>query len=227
MKILKGYGRLSLGFAIAAIVLSCDNPFLPRTGEPLKVDTGRQTPAGVIQQLYQSYETRQINLFMDLFSPTKDFRFYVSPSFQTDYAQTSGGSNVENIDSSFFYAYHHVLDGKAYYWTYSDEIQIHNNLFSDAVDIRFTQMPLPIDSNSIYYFAGPDGTQYAEVVVTGGEWQITAKTPYDQVVDDYYIDIGVQVFYLEKDPRNSSLWVIAKWFDLGTASSILGKASNR
>jgi hypothetical protein len=47
--------------------------------------------------------------------------------------------------------------------------------------------------------------------------KITAQTPYDRVVDDYIIDIGVQVYYLEKDPRNPSLWVIAKWFDLGTA----------
>jgi hypothetical protein len=217
LKMQMGFGRVSSGIAVAAVMLACDNPFLPATGEPLKVDTGRQTPAGVIQQLYTSYETRQINLFMDLFSPTKDFKFYVSPSFQTDYAQTSGGSNVENIDSSFSYAYSHVLDGKAYYWTYNDEIQIHNNMFSNAVDIRFTQMPQPVDTNSIYYFVGPEGTLYAEVVVRDGMLQITAKTPYDQVVDDYYVDIGVQVFYLEKDPRNPSLWVIAKWFDLGTA----------
>jgi hypothetical protein len=215
MMFCKGY-RAAF-FVAALVLLACDNPFLPRTGEPLKVGTGRQTPAGVIEQLYQSYKTRQINLFMDLFSATKDFRFYVSPSFQTNYAQTSGGSNVENIDSSFSFAYMHVLDRKAYYWTYNDEIQIHNNLFSDAVDIRFTQMPLPVDSSSIYYFTGPDGTQYAEVVVRNGMLQITAKTPYQQVVDDYFIDIGVQAFYLEKDPKNPSLWVIAKWFDLGTA----------
>jgi hypothetical protein len=209
-------GHCTAAALLACMLFACDNPFLPRTGEPLKVGTGRETPAGVIQQLYQSYETRQINLFMDLFSPTKDFRFYVSPSFQTDYAQTPG-ANVENIDSSFSYAYGHVLDGKAYYWTYNEEIQIHNNMFSDAVGIRFNQVPQPVDTNGIYYFTGQDGNQYAEVVVRDGMLEITAKTPYDQVVDDYYIDIGVQVFYLEKDPQNPALWVIAKWFDLGTA----------
>jgi hypothetical protein len=203
--------------AVAVLLFACDNPFLPRTGEPLKVDTGRQTPAGVINQLYESYRTRQINLFMDLFSPTRDFRFYVSPSFQTDYSKTAGGVNVENIDSSFSYAYGHVLDGKAYYWTYNDEIQLHNNMFSEATDIRFTQSPQAVDTNSIYYFTGPDGNQYAEVVVMDGMLQITAQTPYERVVDDYYVSIGLQVYYLEKDPRNPSLWVIAKWFDLGTA----------
>jgi hypothetical protein len=199
------------------VLFACDNPFFPRTGEPLKVDTGRKTPIGVIQQLYRSYETRQINLFMDLFSPTKDFRFYVSPSFGTDYVTEHGSANIENIDSSFSYAYAYVLDRKAYYWTYDDEIQIHNNMFSEAVEIQFTQTPQPVDSNSINYFMGPDGAEYAEVVVRDGMLKITAQTPYDRVVDDYTIDVGVQVYYLEKDPRNPSLWVIAKWFDLGTA----------
>jgi hypothetical protein len=213
MKLRNAYLIVIAGLALFA----CDNPFFPRTGEPLKVDTGRKTPIGVIQQLYRSYETRQINLFMDLFSPTKDFRFYVSPSFGTDYVTEHGSSNIENIDSSFSYAYAYVLDRKAYYWTYNDEIQIHNNMFSEAVEIQFTQTPQPVDSNSINYFTGPDGIEYAEVVVRDGMLKITAQTPYDRVVDDYIIDIGVQVYYLEKDPRNPSLWVIAKWFDLGTA----------
>jgi hypothetical protein len=203
----------------ACMMLWCDNPFLPRTGEPLKADTGRKTPAGVIQQLYRSYETRQINLFMDLFSAEKDFRFYVSPSFETVYSLEHGSAVTENIDSSFSYAYAKLTDkkGACYYWTYDDEIQIHNNMFSQAVGIQFNVMPQPVDSGSIRYFTGQNGTQYAEVVVQGGQLQLTAKTPFDRVVDDYFIDIGVQVYYLEKDPQNQSLWVIAKWFDFGTA----------
>jgi len=207
---------LLLTIAALAMLFACDNPFFPRTGEPLKVDTGRQTPAGVIQQLYRSYETRQINLFMDLFSPKKDFRFYVSPSFQTDYALTHSDANVENIDSSFSYAYAHVLDKKAYYWTYDDEIHKHNNMFSEAYEIQFTQTPQPVDSNSIMYFTGPDGNQYAEVVVRDGMLQLFANTA-EVTNGEYDIDIGVQAYYMEKDPRDTSLWVIAKWFDLGTA----------
>jgi hypothetical protein len=198
------------------LLLACNNPFFPETGQPLKVDTGRQTPAGVIQQLYRSYETRQINLFMDLFSPTKDFRFYVSPSFGTEYSLKYGSSNIENIDSSFSYAYTRVLDRKAYYWTYDEEMQIHNNMFSQTMSIEFDQRPQPVDSNSINYFTGPDGTHYAEVVVMDGILMIT-KASGVNVVEKFEIKIGVQAFYLERDPRNPSLWVIAKWFDLGTA----------
>jgi hypothetical protein len=201
--------------ALGTLSLACNNPFFPKTGQPLKMDTGRQTPGGVIQQLYRAYETRQINLFMDLFSPTKDFRFYVSPSFETEYDLKYGSSNIENIDSGLSYAYARVQ--RASYWTYDEEIQIHNNMFSLAMTIEFTERPQPVDSNSIRYFTGPNGTEYAEVVVRNGILQITAPTPYDRVVDDFKVDIGVQVYYLEKDPQNPSLWVIAKWFDLGTA----------
>ncbi len=200
-------------------ILSCNNPFLPQTGEPLKSNEGRQTPEGVIGQLFHSYETRQINLFTDLFSPSKDFRFYISKSFEPYYLASHGGGNLEYIDSSFAYAYKRVTDNNAYYWTYNDEMQIHNHLFSMAVDIRILQMPQQIDSGSVRYFKGPTGIDYAEVVVLDGRMQITAQTPSDQVVGDYVVDMGVQVFYLERDPQNTNLWVIAKWFDLGTASS--------
>ncbi len=44
----------------------CFNPFFPPTGEPGTVGMSRATPAGTVQQLFQAYETRQINLFMDL-----------------------------------------------------------------------------------------------------------------------------------------------------------------
>ena len=44
--------------------------------------------------------------------------------------------------------------------------------------------------------------------------QINVKTDYASVITEYVVNIDVQVFYLEKDPTNSSLWVIAKWFDL-------------
>jgi len=207
-------------FACAVFVLSCDNPFLPNTGEPLKANTGRQTPEGVVLQLFHSYETRQINLFTDLFSPAKDFRFYISKSFQPYYLSAHGGGNLENIDSSFAYVYKRISDENAYYWTYNDEIQIHNNLFSMAVEIRMQQNPQLIDSGSVRYFIGPNGTEYAEVVVLDGQMQITTQTPSDQVVEDYFVDIGSQVFYLERDPQNATLWVIAKWFDLSTASSL-------
>jgi hypothetical protein len=197
--------------------LACSiNPFFPPSGEPLKGDIGRTTPAGTIAQLFRAYETRQINLFMDLFSASKDFRFYVSPSFAADYAKSHGSVNIETIDPAFQYVRSRGIT-QAYYWTYDEEIQIHNNLFTQAVDIGFTVYPQPIDTNTITYIHGPDGTDYAEVVSRGGALSIQVKMEWSGTVTEYKVDIGEQVFYLEKDPQNPSLWVIAKWFDLGTA----------
>jgi hypothetical protein len=209
--------RLDIMVLPAAFLLACSiNPFFPPSGEPLKGDIGRTTPAGTIAQLFRAYETRQINLFMDLFSATKDFRFYVSPSFAADYAKSHGSVNIETIDPAFQYVRGRGIT-QAYYWTYDEEIQIHNNLFTQAVDIGFSIYPQPIDTNTITYLRGPpDSTYYTEVVVRGGEMVIRVSTG-DMTAIDYKVDIGEQVFYLEKDPQNPSLWVIAKWFDLGTA----------
>ena len=199
--------------AIAVMLLfGCGSPFFPPTGEPVGVVTGRSTPAGTVMQLFHAYETRQINLFMDLFSPTKDFRFYVRQGFQPDYSGKPV-RNVESIDTAFEFIWGRGIT-QAYYWTYDEEIQIHNNLFSQATEIFYQVYPQPIDTNNIVYLQGPDGTQYAEVVVRGGTMQINVKTDYASVITEYVVNIDVQVFYLEKDPTNSSLWVIAKWFDL-------------
>ena len=209
--------RLGTVVMPVVVLLACSiNPFFPPSGEPLKGDSGRTTPAGTIAQLFRAYETRQINLFMDLFSATKDFRFYVSPSFAPDYAKSHGNVNIETIDPAFQYVRGRGVT-QAYYWTYDEEIQIHNNLFTQAVTIGFSVYPQPIDTNTITYLHGPDGTYYAEVVSRGGALTIQVKTEWSMTVIEYKVDIGEQVFYLEKDPQNPSLWVIAKWFDLGTA----------
>jgi hypothetical protein len=198
----------------AAVLFGCGTPFFPPTGEPVGVVTGRTTPAGTVMQLFNAYKTRQINLFMDLFSPTRDFRFYVRQGFTPDYSGKPVRS-VESIDTAFEYIWKRGIT-QAYYWTYDEEIQIHNNLFSQTSDIFYLIEPEPIDTNNIVYLQGPDGIQYAEVVVRGGKMQISVRTEYQggPVVTEYIVNIEVQVFYLEKDPTNSSLWVIAKWFDL-------------
>ncbi len=208
-------GRAAAAVALCLLLHGCFDPFFPQTGEPQTAGIGRSTPAGTIQQLFTAYETRQIGLFMDLFSPLKDFRFYVSPSFQADYAKEHGDALLETIDSMFSYVREVKGISQMYYWTYDDEIEIHENLFADAIDISLQVNPQPIDTNAINYFKAPDGTQYAEVIVRDGEFLVRVNTG-DQTVADYYVDIGEQVFYLEKDPQNPSLWVIAKWFDLGT-----------
>jgi hypothetical protein len=192
------------------------NPFFPPTGEPQTGSTGRSTPAGTVAQLYRAYETRQINLFRDLFSAAKDFRFYVSPSFQEDYAKSRGSANRETIDPALIYIRNMGVT-QALYWTLDEEIQIHNNLFTQAVEISYQVYPQPIDTSTVAYVRGLDGKEYAEVVSRGGTMNIRVKTEYDRILTLWVVDIGDQVFYLERDPLDPSLWVIAKWFDLGTA----------
>jgi hypothetical protein len=203
-------------YALVLLTACSNNPFFPPTGEPQVGGVGRSTPAGTVAQLYRAYETRQISLFRDLFSTSKDFRFYVSPSFQADYAKSRGSTSIESIDPAFQYVRGRGIT-QAYFWTYDDEIQIHNNLFTKAVEISYLVYPQPIDTNSIIYTVGPDGTNYAEVVSRGGTMMLRIKTEYATVVTEYTVDMGEQVFYLERDPASPSLWVIAKWFDLGTA----------
>jgi hypothetical protein len=211
MKCRNAYCTVAATIAVT-LLFGCGSPFFPPTGEPVGVVTGRTTPASTVMQLFHAYETRQINLFMDLFSPTRDFRFYVRQGFTPDYSGKPV-RNVESIDTAFEYIWRRGIT-QAYYWTYDEEIQIHNNLFSQATEIFYQVYPQPIDTNNIVYLQGPDGTQYAEVVVRGGTMQINVKTDYASVITEYVVNIDVQVFYLEKDPTNSSLWVIAKWFDL-------------
>ena len=137
---------------VAALFCGCFDPFFPPAGVPLSVGSGRSTPAGVVQQLFRAYETRQINLFMDLFSPAKDFRFYVSPSFQADYAKERGGSaTLETIDSMFSYVRQTLGITEMYYWTYDDEIELTGNMFTQAEDIIYSLPPQPIDTNAINY----------------------------------------------------------------------------
>jgi hypothetical protein len=207
---------LLVAVAACLVASGCFDPFYPPTGEPQTVGVARSTPAGTVQQLFESYETRQINLFADLFSPHSDFRFYVSPSFQADYAKERGNASLETIDSMFSYVREVKGISQMYFWTYEDEIEIHDNLFTQAINIGFLVDPQPIDTGSIRYFQATDGTQYAEVIVRGGTLDIEVGTG-NMTADEYKVDIGEQAFYLEKDPRNPALWVIAKWFDLGTA----------
>ena len=74
-----------LGAIIAFMAfLSCYNPFFPPLGLPVNNNgsTLRSTPQGVIQQLNNAYNNKDIDLYKDLFSQQQDFRFYVAPSFE-------------------------------------------------------------------------------------------------------------------------------------------------
>lgn len=176
--------------------------------------TLRSTPQGVIQQLNNAYNNKDIEAYKDLFSQNQDFRFYIPQSFDT---VTNVAITYEIIDSTCYEIIKNGLIG-AYYWTYSQEMESHSNMFEQAQEISLLINPL--NNQDIRYIANGSGeTTEVEVVLRGGSLNIT-----ENVVDengnnfqniDELGDIKEQVFYLERDPQNSALWVIKKWFDLG------------
>jgi hypothetical protein len=209
-------------FFLFAALLFCDNPFFPKTGIPPVTSAMRSTPQGVIRQLINAYEARRIDLYTDLFSTAHDFRFYVSPAFAVDgYTARFGARPCEEVDSMCRYVKNNINDECFYYWTYAEEIMGAQNLFQKATDISFVSTPTYADE--IRYITDDNNdTVNVEVVMRGGTIDIQGGVYIDSAnqrcVDEYPVDIYEQVFYLERDPQDNSLWVIKKWFDLGTST---------
>jgi hypothetical protein len=198
------------------LLLSCDNIFFPKTGQPIS-GTLRNTPQGIVQQLLLAYKNQRIDLYADLFSTNKDFRFYVSPSFASEYNNGKPDSKpLEVIDTMYEYVVQNGISS-CNYWTYNEEIQIHTKLFSRASQI--TVDPAPNIFQIRYITNSNNDTTNAEVVIKDGTITILDEIVYDaennRYADQYIINIDTQVFYLERDPNDNHLWVIQKWFDLG------------
>jgi hypothetical protein len=213
--------RIALIAAFACMIfLSCFNPFFPPSGLPPVITNKpvnsylRSTPQGVVQQLINAYEKKDINQYKDLFSAQQDFRFYVAPNFTSPHVVKT----CELVDSM---CYEIISKGLpcAYYWTYTQEMISHTNLFEQADEISL--MINPIDNQDVRYITnGNRETTNVEIVLRGGRLDIAEPVQYDSdgnPYQDHIIaeDIGEQVFYLEHDPQNAALWVIYKWFDLG------------
>jgi hypothetical protein len=199
--------------AVLCIFSACRDPFFPPTGKPDKTPSLRVTPDGVITQLINAYETKDLSLYQDLFPAAKTFHFYVSPSFVTSY--NSGTRSYVNPpeprDSLLIYTSEYSY---YYYWTQDVEMQSHKKLFLKATSITFTEQP-GRQYRPIINEAG-DTTNF-EVLMTNGEIVIETADP----VDEYIIAIEKQVFLLERDvenqnPENRNLWVIRKWYDFGS-----------
>jgi hypothetical protein len=205
-------------FAILCLAFACRNPFFPPTGEPeitpiTPVYSLRATPSGIIQQLIQAYEQKDIDLYTDLFPKQKTFQFYVSPAFVATYQSRPYSSNfppeprdtmLHNIGTYPYY----------FYWGQDQEVRSHRNLLTNAsVDaIQFTQQP---NIQEIRYIVsdidGKPDTANVEMLVTDGQIVISVNTGTS--TEEYTIDIYRQVFLLERDA--SRLWVIRKWYDFG------------
>ena len=198
--------------------LSCDNPFFPPLGIPPKNNGSansylRSTPQGVVQQLVNAYDKKDINQYKDLFSSQQDFRFYVAPGFTSSHVVKT----CELVDSIC-----HEIISKGltcmYYWTYTQEMISHANLFEQAYEIYLNVSP-PSNQDIRYTTNGSGETTNVEVILRGGSMDITEPIQYFSDGSSYQNhdqvdDIGEQVFYLERDPQNPALWVIYKWFDM-------------
>jgi hypothetical protein len=166
----------------------------------------------VIEQLKNAYVYKRIDLFEDLFPEDGSYRFYMSHRLEDELRLTNPNLPSEQYDAQFFY----VPAGTYYYWNSDDEIRGHTRLFSDAHLIALTGYEVHPDL--FRYHRSPSGdTIGVEVLMEGGELKVEVWVEGDVITATIYTaTIERQVFYLVKDPKNN--WVIAKWFDLGTAS---------
>jgi hypothetical protein len=205
---------------ICLSILSCFNPFFPQTGIPPSSsvrptdNTLRSTPLGVIRQLIDAYQKKNIDLYRELFSVQQDFRFYVPPGFESIHLIKT----CERVDTALC----SYIASKGLtcvnYWTYAEEMRSHAHLFEQAEQI--TLNCTSIESDDIRYISNENHeTTNVEIIMRGGALTVDDQIQSDDQGNTYQYtyevaDIGQQVFYLEKDPQNKSLWVIQKWFDL-------------
>jgi hypothetical protein len=192
-------------------IVSCYNPFFPPTGVPINLNTLRAKPQGVITQLINSYEQKNIFLFEDLFPASGLFQFYVSPSFLAMIKNEMRNyiNPPEPRDPRLIY----IPEAPLYYfWRQEVEIKSHRELFRSAESITFTEKP-NVDIGKIHYLINDQGdTTNAELVMENGKFLI--KAVVNGVYDEIPVWIEKQVFFLERDAEK--LWVILKWYDFGS-----------
>ena len=191
------------------LVIACRNPFLPPTGVPFD-DTGplRATPQGVITQLVDAYENRQIDLYQDLFPTDGSFKFYVAPAFVEDY-KSRYTEPSEPGDSLMQF----VPQGRYYYWTQEVEIANTKRLFTGALSIEFSTKP---SIQNLRRFV-VDGDSLAEMNM--GEGILKIGVYYNiSTIQIYPVHVTDQIFLLAKDEKG--LWVIRKWYDFSAVEDV-------
>ncbi len=193
-----------LFFLLLLLSVSCENPFLPPvpdTNRPLEVVDPRKSPVGVINQLIKAYEYRNIGLYSSLLA--SDFRFYVASGFANTEMQYDGPLNSEKPDTFMEY-----IDDKSsafYYWEATAEVASTRNMFDRTISIEVDQYQ--IDAPRYHC-----DSLYAEVKVSNLLLDITIDIGYE-----YKIINQPQVFVLKRiELKGSKIWVIWKWYDLGT-----------
>lgn len=199
-----GYRIVPYLIAASWVVLCfCRNPFFPETTVPDKpVGSGlRATPKGVLDQLIKSYESKQIELFKDLFPADSSFRFFIAPDFYDEYRlknpvlKEPRDSLLQNLEASDYY----------YYWPQSVEIKKHAKLFSPGITIDFRIKPT-VGSVRLFIY---EGDSAAELLVTGGVLDISRDLL--DTIEIYTTSIEKQVMLVKKG--SDELWTLNKWYD--------------
>lgn len=202
--------NVNILIVLLLLVSACRNPFLPPTGVPID-NTGplRATPQGVITQLVDAYENRQIDLYQDLFPTDGSFKFYVAPAFVEKYKERytepsePGDSLMQFVSQSDRY----------YYWTQEVEVANTKRLFSGALSIEFSSKP---SIQNLRRFVA-DGDSLAEMNVGGGILKIGVYLDIN-TIKIYSVYIDDQIFLLAKNEKG--LWVIRKWYDFSAEKDI-------
>jgi len=201
---------LKTAIAAALIVTGgCRNPFVPSTGVPVErpVESQRATPQGLLSQLIEAYEGKDIELYKDLFPKDSSFRFFVAPDFYDAFRlrhpllSEPRDPRLRNLEASDFY----------YYWPQSVEIENHTKLFSPGVTIDFTEKPYLQDVRPFI----DEGDTAAELLVTGGVLEITRLV--GDTAEIYITRVEKQVMLVKQDSDN--LWVLLKWYDFSKDGS--------
>ncbi len=184
------------------LAIQCKIPIGLPTGKPVEQTSLRSTPQGLLDQLIESYETKSIELFIDLLPLDGSFQFFIAPDFFDDYLaqyrnlKEARDERMQFIGQSEYY----------YYWTQEDEVGSHTHLFTQAKSIEFKDPPA---LESIRKFTD-NGDSLAELLITGGSLEISRDLDI-YTTEILTVSITQQVFLIEKDM--DGLWVIRKWYD--------------
>ena len=209
---------------IISLFWGCKNPFFVHTGIQ-QVESNRKTPEDAIKKhLKNTYNYRNIRLFEELLCSEDEFRFYVVND------QGYVDSNLQHINKNQFEKVtidknvdFFVADDSIYiYLTYSEEVNLHRNMFNKTEDIVCGIFdPYRIDYFDTAITIG-DSTYYdtLEAIVYLNETDITMTSDiFIPIYGNRQVKFMVakQVFFMKKD--NKDLWRIRLWFELGRKRS--------
>ena len=172
---------------------------------PLSVDR-RLSPQDLIDQLVESYESKRLDLFIDLLPDDNSFKFFVAPGYVEEY-RTKHVELIGMPDTNLMF----VESDSCYYWEQLEEIDKHMKMFKGAKEIEFKMKPF---LSSIRWFEnGVDSL--AEIVVNGGK--LVLDVINGDSIETYQTFVDNQVLLIQLDSGHR--WVIKQWYDFSTNGS--------